>query len=113
MKKMLKIKIGLPVLAVVISIIAGAYSPSSHSAFTGTSYFAQETGNETMLVGQTMPFPPSTNWVNVTTAVNASRSPLQYEQEHCNPGYTRTCFVQVSGFFLRETVAQVFTGEWH
>jgi hypothetical protein len=112
MKKMLKIKIGLPVLAVVISIIASAYSAPAHSNFSGTSYYAQENGTVSMLVGQTLPY-PSTNWVNITTAVNALRYPTLYEQVHCYSGFTKTCFVEVSSYFGHEVVNQVFTGQWH
>jgi hypothetical protein len=117
MNKMLKIKLGLPILAAFIAIIASAFTvPANHAKFTGTSFYAQETGAITYAVGFTFATLPS-GVIDVSTAVTSSTLPV-YANDHCTNGFNRTCVVETQPVVGgpnngKPKIVTLEVGEWH
>jgi hypothetical protein len=119
MNKMLKIKLGLPILAACIAIIASAFTmPAGHARFTGTSFFAQESATSaiTYQVGTTFVTIPSSLTL-ITASVVTAGGITTYSTNHCQAGFTRTCIAQTnpkpSGLNAgKPQITAIFVGEF-
>jgi hypothetical protein len=118
MNKILKIKLGLPILAILIAVIASAFTTKPvNNRFTGTSYYAQETGAITYAVGFTF-VTLLTGITNVTVIVSSDGGVIQYALAHCTTGFTRTCVVATISASSGPNVGKpkitvIRVGEWH
>jgi hypothetical protein len=112
MKQMKKLKLLLPALAVVIALMASAFTYSPKHAAIVTSYFANEShATAVPPIGNTVP----SGYTRITTAV-IPIGLTAYENSHCPSPTTLTCLVVATGNSgdpqIDFTITAVKQGTW-
>jgi hypothetical protein len=95
MKLMRNLKGASLLVAVLIAVVASAFTvPTKHHAFTGTTYFGNESSSVKFTSGQsglTVTIP--SGYSVITGDVNSAGGPAAFAEAFCVSPTTVTCFV--------------------
>ena len=117
MKKITKIRVTLPFLALLLAIAFTAFTPHAHHkakpAFSGY-YFGQVSGSTTAYNGEVITI--GSQWHDYSSTVNGTYfngDPVLFAETYCDYGFGATCVVAGSApSGGQSTVSAVYQGQW-